>query len=147
MFYYVSREIRLGNSKKLICIDQSRLYIFSHRENSKMFNITSNYFSFSNNKLSASWVAYIARDFLICGSFYSLAIVTKVPMLDVADVLGPTVIIDIFTLQSWILINLEPILPLFRNHSINSNGKENSWLLWDGKISISNDLRKELCTR
>ena len=30
LFYYVSREIWLGNSKKLICIDQSRFYIFSH---------------------------------------------------------------------------------------------------------------------
>ena len=29
-FYYVSREIWLGNSKKLICIDQLRFYIFSH---------------------------------------------------------------------------------------------------------------------
>ena len=29
-FHYVSREISLGNSKKLICIDQSRFYIFSH---------------------------------------------------------------------------------------------------------------------
>ena len=28
--YYVSREIWFGNSKKLICIDQSRFYIFSH---------------------------------------------------------------------------------------------------------------------
>ena len=28
--YYVSQEIWLGNSKKLICIDQSRFYIFSH---------------------------------------------------------------------------------------------------------------------
>ena len=28
-FYYVSREIWLCNSKKLICIDQSRFYIFS----------------------------------------------------------------------------------------------------------------------
>ena len=28
-FYYFSREIWLGNSKKLICIDQSRFYIFS----------------------------------------------------------------------------------------------------------------------
>ena len=30
LFYYVSREIWLGNSKNLICIDQSRFYIFSH---------------------------------------------------------------------------------------------------------------------
>ena len=29
-FYYVSREIWLDNSKNLICIDQSRSYIFSH---------------------------------------------------------------------------------------------------------------------
>ena len=29
-FYYASREIWLGNSKKLICIDQSRFYIFAH---------------------------------------------------------------------------------------------------------------------
>ena len=30
LFYYVSREIWLVNSKKLISIDQSRLYIFSY---------------------------------------------------------------------------------------------------------------------
>ena len=29
-FYYVSWEILLGNSKKLICIDQSGFYTFSH---------------------------------------------------------------------------------------------------------------------
>ena len=28
--YHVSREIWLDNSKNLICIDQSRFYIFSH---------------------------------------------------------------------------------------------------------------------
>ena len=43
------------------------------RKNSKMFNITSKYFSFFNNKPSASWVAYITRDFLACYScwYYS----------------------------------------------------------------------------
>ena len=30
LIYHVSQEIWLGNSKKLICIDQSRFYIFSH---------------------------------------------------------------------------------------------------------------------
>ena len=30
LLYYVSKEIWLGNSKKVICIDQSRFYIFSH---------------------------------------------------------------------------------------------------------------------
>ena len=29
LFYYVRREIWLGNPKKLNCIDQSRFYIFS----------------------------------------------------------------------------------------------------------------------
>ena len=53
-FYYVSREIWLGNSKKLIYIDQSKFYIFSHPQDSKMFNITSKYFSFFNNKPPAS---------------------------------------------------------------------------------------------
>ena len=38
------------------------------RENSKMFNITSKYFSFFNNKPPASWVAHITRDFLTCYS-------------------------------------------------------------------------------
>ena len=30
LFYYVSQEIWLGNSKKLMCIDQSKFYIFSY---------------------------------------------------------------------------------------------------------------------
>ena len=30
LFHYIIREIWLGNSKKFICIDQSRFYIFSH---------------------------------------------------------------------------------------------------------------------
>ena len=34
-FYYVSREIWLGNSKKVICIDQSRFYIFPHTQEFK----------------------------------------------------------------------------------------------------------------
>ena len=53
-FYYVSREIWLRNSKKLICIDQSR-FIFSHtRKNLKIFNIISKCFSFFDSKPSAS---------------------------------------------------------------------------------------------
>ena len=35
LFYYVSREVWLGNSKRLICIDQSRFYIFSHPQEFK----------------------------------------------------------------------------------------------------------------
>ena len=34
------------------------------RKNSKMFNITSKYFSFVDNKPPASWFVHIARDFL-----------------------------------------------------------------------------------
>ena len=37
-------------------------------ENSKMFNVTSKYFSFFNHQLSASWVAHITRNFL---TYYS----------------------------------------------------------------------------
>ena len=42
-------------------------------ENSKMFNITSKYFSFFNNKPPASRVTYITRSFLACYfcSYYS----------------------------------------------------------------------------
>ena len=38
-----------------------------------MFNITSKYFSFFNNKPPASWIAHITRDFLTCYScwYYS----------------------------------------------------------------------------
>ena len=43
------------------------------RENSKIFNTTSKYFSNFNNKPLASWVAHIAKDFLTCYScsYYS----------------------------------------------------------------------------
>ena len=45
---------------------------FSHtHENSKIFNITSKYFSFFDNKPPASWVAHITRDFLICHSCFN----------------------------------------------------------------------------
>ena len=42
----------------------------------------------------------------------SLTIVTKISILDVAGVLDPTLIIDIFALQNWILISLKPIFHL-----------------------------------
>ena len=67
-FYFVSREIWLGNSKQLICKDQSRFYISSICENSIMFRITSKYFSFFQNKPLASWSAHITRDVL---TYYS----------------------------------------------------------------------------
>ena len=67
-FYNANREIWLGNSKNLIYIDHQDS-IFSHiYKNSKMFNIISKYFTFFNNKLPASWVAHITRDFLRCYS-------------------------------------------------------------------------------
>ena len=62
-------------------------------------------------------------------SFYFLIIVTKNSILDVAGVLDQTLITDIFALNSWILINLKPILASYRNRSINSNDKEDGWLL------------------
>ena len=39
-------------------------------------------------------------------SFHSLIIVTKISILLVAGVLSPTLIKDVFTLQSWILIRI-----------------------------------------
>ena len=44
-----------------------------HRENWKIFNIISKYFSFFNNKPPTSWVPHITRDFLTCYScsYYS----------------------------------------------------------------------------
>ena len=64
----------------------------------------------------------------IFNSFH-LLITTKNSILDVAGVLDPTLITDTFVLYSWILINLKPILASYRNRSINSNGKEGSWLM------------------
>ena len=53
-FYYVSREIQFGNQKSLF-EETNQDYEFSHtHENSKLFNITSKYFSFFKNKPPAS---------------------------------------------------------------------------------------------
>ena len=65
----------------------------------------------------------------VFNSFYFLIIDTKNSNLDVAGVLDPTFITDIFALHSWILVNLKSILAPYRNRSINSNGKEDGWLL------------------
>ena len=66
--YFVSQEIWLGNSKGFVCVDQSRFYIFSHPQKFKKIIITSKYLSFFDNKPSAGWLAYMARDFLTCYS-------------------------------------------------------------------------------
>ena len=53
---------------------------FPTRENWKMFNITSKYFSFFYNKPPATWVAHITRDFLTrypC-SYYSSMIIQEI---------------------------------------------------------------------
>ena len=72
--YYVSREIWLGNSKNLICIDQSRFYIFLHSRDFK--NIVSNFFSFFNNKPPVIWIAHVTRDFL---TYYSCLHYSSMP--------------------------------------------------------------------
>ena len=82
LFFYVSREIWLGNSKKLICTDQSRFYIFSHtHENSKMFNVTSKYFCFFINKPPACWVTHITRGFITCYSCSYYSSILKIEIL------------------------------------------------------------------
>ena len=62
-------------------------------------------------------------------SFHFLILAPKKFILDIAGLLDPTLITDIFVLHSWILINLKPILASYRNRLINSNGKEDDWLL------------------
>ena len=68
----------------------------------------------------------------VFNSFYFLIIAVKNSILDVAGFLDPILITDIFALHSWILINLKSMLASYRNRSINSNGKEDGSLLWDG---------------
>ena len=60
----------------------------------------------------------------VFNSFYFKITATKNSVLDVAGILDPILITDIFALHSWILINLTSILASYRNRSINSNGKE-----------------------
>ena len=67
-FYFLCQETRLDDLLKLICINQSRFYIFFTWENSKKFNITSKYFSILNNKAAARWVVHTTRDFI---TYYS----------------------------------------------------------------------------
>ena len=50
LIYYVSQEIWLGNSKKLVCKDQSRFKFPHSPDNSETFYITSKYFSFFSNE-------------------------------------------------------------------------------------------------
>ena len=59
--YYVSWEIWLGNTKNLFAYTNQDSKFFLTRENSKMINITSKYFSFFNNKPPASRVASITE--------------------------------------------------------------------------------------
>ena len=68
----------------------------------------------------------------IFNDFQPLQIVTKSSILDVAGVLDPTTITDIFISQSLILINFKPICASSRNRSIDSNGKEDDQVLCDG---------------
>ena len=53
-----------GDSWKLTCINQLRLYISHLRENSKNFNVASIYFSVFNKTSPGSWVEH--KDFVTC---------------------------------------------------------------------------------
>ena len=66
-------------------------------------------------------------DFVFC--FFLRFVTSKNSILDVAGVLDRILITDTFALHSWISINLKPILASYRNGSINSNGKEDGWLM------------------
>ena len=66
---------------------------------------------------------------IIFNSLHSLITATKNSILDVAGVLVPTLFTDTFAVHNWILIKLKPILASFLNQSVNSNGKEDGWLM------------------
>ena len=68
-FYCLGQETWLDNSRKLICINQSRFYNFFHVRKFKNF-------STFNNKPPARWVTHITKDFIICYScsYYSFMI-------------------------------------------------------------------------
>ena len=70
----------------------------------------------------------------IFDSSHSSTINTRSSILGVAGIVGPTLITYIFTSQSWILINLQPVFPSCWDWSINFNSKKHAWLLWDGDI-------------
>ena len=70
--YCLGQEKWSDDSWKLNYINQSRFYNFFHVEKLKNVYISSRYFSISNNKPPASWVAHISRDFLTC---YSCSII------------------------------------------------------------------------
>ena len=78
----------IGWFMKTYLIDQSRLYNFLQWENSKIFNITSKYYSIFNNKPPANWVAQATRDFLLCYSclYHSSTIEIKLKKVHQNDV-------------------------------------------------------------
>ena len=58
----LGQETPLNNSWKLVYINQ----ISFRWENSKLFQVTSKYFSIFINKPPASWAAHITRNFVTC---------------------------------------------------------------------------------
>ena len=61
--------------------------------------------------------------------FFLHFVTSKNSILDVAGVLDRIIITDTFALHSWVSIKLKPILTSYRNGSINSNDKEDGWLM------------------
>ena len=89
----------------------NQVFIFSYtRENSKMFNITSTYFSFFNNKPPVSWVVHITRDFLTCYScsYYS-SMVTRLCTLHIVNRLHTFLEVVNFYRRWWLLKKLYKI--------------------------------------
>ena len=66
-FFAVKKDDWMINENLFLQTNQYSVISLS-RENSKMFNTTSKYFSNFNNKPLASWVAHIAKDFFTCYS-------------------------------------------------------------------------------
>ena len=68
-------------------------------------------------------------DFVFLLLFFLRFVTSRNSTLDVAGVVDRIIVTDTFALHSWVSINLKPILTSYRNGSINSNGKEDGWLM------------------
>ena len=87
--------------QKSLFAETNQDFTFSHtRENSKMFNITSEYFSFFNIAPPANWVAHITRDFLTCYScsYYSYLVKISFSKMQFLDFFPFTLIATIISL-------------------------------------------------
>ena len=79
----------------------------------KMFNITSKYFSFFNNKPPASWIAHITRDFLTC----YFCLYSSFMIIVAVFYFSPYPIDSLACIQNFPLM-----IPIYKSTALNVNG-------------------------